>query len=193
MEQLFDILRELINNGFGIWGIIMFVQMRRYKKAELTRDTVAVYQKIAESNNETLLQQNEKIILLEERVSRFMAVITRMEGRTPVPAKEKVAAFASHNATMVLFLSTGLLEKLEGQLIEGGYKEDTPAAIVYKATWPEEESYICTVSTLAETAKAHGITKTALIIVGDVVTHHAYERSKLYDPEFTTEFRQGVK
>lgn len=79
MEQLFDILRELINNGFGIWGIIMFVQMRRYKKAELTRDTVAVYQKIAESNNETLLQQNEKIILLEERVSRFMAVITRME------------------------------------------------------------------------------------------------------------------
>ena len=120
-------------------------------------------------------------------------VITRMEGRTPVPAKEKVAAFASHNATMVLFLSTGLLEKLEGQLIEGGYKEDTPAAIVYKATWPEEESYICTVSTLAETAKAHGITKTALIIVGDVVAHHAYERSKLYDPEFTTEFRQGVK
>ena len=120
-------------------------------------------------------------------------ILTRMEGRTPVPAKEKVAAFASHNATMVLFLSTGLLEKLEGQLIEGGYKEDTPAAIVYKATWPEEESYICTVSTLAETAKAHGITKTALIIVGDVVTHHAYERSKLYDPEFTTEFRQGVK
>lgn len=79
MEQLFDILRELINNGFGIWGIIMFVQMRRYKKAELTRDTVAVYQKIAESNNETLLKQNEKIILLEEKVSGFLAVITRME------------------------------------------------------------------------------------------------------------------
>ena len=67
------------------------------------------------------------------------------------------------------------------------------AAALNLATWPEEESYICTVSTLAETAKAHGITKTALIIVGDVVTHHAYERSKLYDPEFTTEFRQGVK
>lgn len=79
MEQLFDILRELVNNGFGIWGIIMFVQMRRYKKAELTRDTVAVYQKIAESNNETLLKQNEKIILLEEKVSRFLAVVTRME------------------------------------------------------------------------------------------------------------------
>ena len=79
MEQLFDILRELINNGFGIWGIIMFVQMRRYKKAQLTYDTVSVYQKIAESNNATLLQQNEKIILLEEKVSGFLAVITHME------------------------------------------------------------------------------------------------------------------
>ena len=118
-------------------------------------------------------------------------VITRMEGRTPVPEKEKVASFAAHGATMVLFLSTGLLEKLEEQLTEGGYAADTPAAIVYTATWPEEETYICTVSTLAETAKEHQITKTALIIVGDVVTHHSYERSKLYDPSFATEFREA--
>ena len=118
-------------------------------------------------------------------------VITRMEGRTPVPEKETVASFAAHGATMVLFLSTGLLEKLEEQLTEGGYAADTPAAIVYKATWPEEETYICTVSTLAETAKEHQITKTALIIVGDVVTHHSYERSKLYDPSFATEFREA--
>lgn len=120
-------------------------------------------------------------------------VITRMEGRTPVPEKESVAAFAKHNATMVLFLSTGLLDKLTGQLIEGGYKEDTPAAIVYKATWPEEEKYICTVGTLVETAKKYKITKTALIIVGDIVLHSAYERSRLYDPEFTTEFRKGIE
>lgn len=118
-------------------------------------------------------------------------VITRMEGRTPVPEKETVASFAAHGATMVLFLSTGLLEQLERQLMEGGYPADTPAAIVYKATWPEEETYICTVSTLAETAKEHRITKTALIIVGDVVTHHFYERSKLYDPSFATEFREA--
>ena len=136
----------------------------------------------------------EQVMLYEDAVAAGGSLGAVISVYHPaVPAKEKIAAFASHNATMVLFLSTGLLEKLEGQLIEGGYKEDTPAAIVYKATWPEEESYICTVSTLAETAKAHGITKTALIIVGDVVTHHAYERSKLYDPEFTTEFRQGVK
>ena len=120
-------------------------------------------------------------------------VITRMEGRTPVPAKEKVAAFASHNATMVLFLSTGLLEKLEGQLIEGGYKEDTPAAIVYKATWPEEEAHLCTVEQLEETAKAHNITKTALIIVGDIVAHQHYEKSRLYAPDFETEFRKMKK
>lgn len=118
-------------------------------------------------------------------------VITRMEGRTPVPEKESVAAFAAHGATMVLFLSTGLLEKLEQQLMEGGYAADTPAAIVYKATWPEEETCICTVSTLARTAREHQITKTALIIVGDVVTHHSYERSKLYDPTFSTEYREA--
>lgn len=79
MEQLFDILRELVNSGFGIWGIIMFVQTRRLKKAQLTLDTIAVYQKIAESNNETLLQQDEKIILLEKKTSGFLDVITRME------------------------------------------------------------------------------------------------------------------
>ena len=74
--------------------------------------------------------------------------------------------------------------------MQGGYRQDTPAAIVYKATWPEEETHICTVGTLEETAKAYGITKTALIIVGEVVLHQNYERSKLYDPSFTTEYRQ---
>lgn len=120
-------------------------------------------------------------------------VITRMEGRTPVPERESVASFASHGATMVLFLSTGLLEKLEEQLIAGGYDENTPAAIVYKASWPEEESYICRVGTLADTAAKYGITKTALIIVGDAVLHRHYVRSKLYDPKFTTEFRKASR
>lgn len=120
-------------------------------------------------------------------------IITRMAGRTPVPEKESIASFAAHHATMVLFLSTGMLKGLSEQLILGGYEPDTPAAIVYKATWPEEEKYVCTVETLAETAAAHGITKTALIIVGDVVAHQNYERSKLYDPSFTTEFREGTE
>ena len=118
-------------------------------------------------------------------------VITRMAGRTPVPEKEEIASFAAHQATMVIFLSTGMLAELQKRLMEGGYSPDTAAAIVYKATWPDQEAYVCTVSSLAETAALHHITKTALIIVGDVVTHSSYERSKLYDPEFTTEFRQG--
>lgn len=118
-------------------------------------------------------------------------IITRMAGRTPMPEKESIESFAAHGATMVIFLSTGMLEKLSGRLIEGGYAPETPAAIVYKATWPDEEKYICTVDTLARTAAEHGITKTALIMVGGAVAQSGYERSKLYDPGFTTEFREA--
>ena len=120
-------------------------------------------------------------------------IITRMEGRTPVPAKESIQSFAAHNATMVIFLSTGMLEELSRRLVEGGYREDTPAAIVYKATWPDEKKFICTVGTLAQTAKENNITKTALMLVGDAVNAAHYDRSKLYDPGFTTEFREATK
>ena len=119
-------------------------------------------------------------------------IITRMAGRTPVPEKESIESFASHNATMVIFLSTSMLEELSKRLVSGGYKKETPAAIVYKATWSDEKKIICTVETLAEKAKENGITKTALIIVGNVLEGE-YERSKLYDPYFTTEFRKGLE
>lgn len=118
-------------------------------------------------------------------------IITRMAGRTPVPDKESIRSFAAHQATMVVFLSTGLLEELSKELIAGGYAEDTPAAIVYKATWKDEQKFICTVGTLAQTAKENNITKTALMIIGDVVTHSEYQRSELYNPAFTTEFREA--
>jgi precorrin-4/cobalt-precorrin-4 C11-methyltransferase len=120
-------------------------------------------------------------------------IITRMAGRTPVPEREEIASLASHGATMVIFLSTGMLDKLSERLLEGGYREDTPAAIVYKATWPEEHSYICTVSTLAQCARDNNVTKTALIIVGDSVAQAGYNRSELYHPAFTTEFRQATQ
>lgn len=120
-------------------------------------------------------------------------IITRMAGRTPVPEKESIESFAAHHATMVVFLSTGLLEELSRRLIDGGYSADTPAAIVYKATWEDEKSFVCTVGTLAETAKKNNITKTALMIIGDVVNCSHYDRSKLYDPSFTTEFREASK
>ena len=92
---------------------------------------------------------------------------------------------------MAIYLSTGMLEELANRLIRGGYKEHTPAALVYKATWPEEEAYICTIATLANTAKEHGITKTALVIVGEVITHTSYEKSRLYAADFSTEFRKA--
>ena len=120
-------------------------------------------------------------------------IITRMEGRTPMPEKETIASFAAHQASMVVFLSSSLLTELSEKLIEGGYTADTPAAIVYKATWPEEEKYICTVGTLAQTAKEHNITKTALMIIGEAVAQSSYERSKLYDPSFSTEYRAATE
>ena len=120
-------------------------------------------------------------------------IITRMEGRTPVPSKESIQSFAAHQATMVVFLSTGMLEELSRRLIEGGYTADTPAAIVYKATWEDQKTFVCTVGTLAQTAKENNITKTALMIIGDVVAHSHYDRSELYNPAFTTEFREATK
>lgn len=118
-------------------------------------------------------------------------IITRMEGKTKVPLKESIESFAAHQASMAIYLSTGMLEELSRRLIAGGYEAKTPAAIVYKATWPEEEAYTCTVGTLADTAEAHHITKTALVLVGDVITHQHYQKSRLYAPDFSTEFREA--
>ena len=120
-------------------------------------------------------------------------IITRMEGRTKVPPKESIESFAAHKASMAIYLSTGLLSELCDRLIAGGYTADTPAAVVYKATWPEEEAYVCTVGTMEETAKAHNITKTAIVLVGDVITHQHYRKSRLYAPDFSTEYRKACR
>ena len=118
-------------------------------------------------------------------------IITRMEGRTPVPEGEKLCKMASHGCTMVLFLSTSLLDGAVEELLEGGYSPDTPAAIVYKATWPDEQVWRCTVGTLAETARQAGVKNTALICIGGFLGD-AYERSRLYDPTFTHMFRMAT-
>ena len=117
-------------------------------------------------------------------------IITRMAGRTPVPERESIRSLAAHGATMVLFLSTALTETLQGELLAGGYAAETPAAIVYKATWPEEKIFRCTVGTLHETAEENGLRKTALIVVGGCLGEE-YLRSMLYHPDFTTEYRKG--
>ena len=120
------------------------------------------------------------------------AIVTRMAGRTPVPEGEALEKLASHGASMAIFLSAGMQDKVQAALLAGGaYTENTPAAIVYKATWPEEKIVRCTVGTLAAAGDAAGIWKTAIILVGGFLGQ-SYERSKLYDPGFTTEFRRGT-
>ena len=146
-------------------------------------------------------------------------ILTRMEGRTGVPEKESVESFAAHQATMVLFLSSSMIGELAKRLVDGGYTPQTPAAIVYKATWPEEKVFVCTVGSLEKTAAENGITRTALIIVGEAVRYNGlrggggsvgntgptgntgldgsggsagnsgFERSRLYDADFTTGYR----
>ena len=117
-------------------------------------------------------------------------IITRAPGRTPVPQGQSIRSLAAHRATMVLFLSTGLTEQLQQELLAGGYPGSTPVAVVYKATWPEEKVYRCTVETLHQTVTENGLSKTALIVVGDCLGQ-TYERSLLYHPGFTTEFREA--
>lgn len=119
-------------------------------------------------------------------------IITRAAGKTPVPERESIHSLAAHQATMVLFLSTSLTDKLQQELLAGGYDENTPAAVVYKATWPEEKIFRCTVGTLHKTVTENGLTKTSLIVVGSCLGD-AYMRSLLYHPGFTTEFREATQ
>lgn len=117
-------------------------------------------------------------------------IITRMAGRTDVPEKESIESFAAHQASMAVYLSAGMIQELSRRLIMGGYEKTTPAALIYKATWEEEEAYLCTVETLYEVSVKHGITKTALILVGDAVVHQNYRKSRLYASDFSTGFRK---
>lgn len=117
-------------------------------------------------------------------------IITRMEGKTRVPEKESIERLAAHRASMAIYLSAGMPGELAKRLISGGYPKDTPAAIVYKATWKEEKACFCTLAGLAEAAAENRITRMAVVLVGEALVHQNYERSKLYDPDFETEYRK---
>ena len=120
-------------------------------------------------------------------------IITRPKGRTPVPEAESIRELAKHQATMVIFLGTPQVATVVEELQKGGYPKDTPAAMVYKATWPEQKIVRGMLSDIVEKAKAAGIKETALIFVGRVLNPEGYDYSKLYEPTFTTGFRKGVK
>jgi len=117
-------------------------------------------------------------------------ILTRMEGRTPVPERESIAQLAKIGASMAIFLSSGMLKELSEKLMDGGYSKDTPAAIVYKATWPDEKIIRTTIEALSEAGAENNISKTAIILVGDFLGGE-YERSLLYHPEFTHGYRTG--
>ena len=117
-------------------------------------------------------------------------IITRAEGRTAVPSGQELKAMAAHKATMILFLSAGMAGKERDELLQGGYEKDTPAAVVYKATWQDEKVVRTSLDKLPDVMTEAGIDKTALIIVGDVLECE-YELSKLYDKDFSTGFREG--
>jgi precorrin-4/cobalt-precorrin-4 C11-methyltransferase len=118
-------------------------------------------------------------------------ILTRMAGRTPVPERESIARLAAHQSTMVIFLSTGLLDELSQELTAGGYAPETPAALVYKASWPDQKVVRTTVVGLPAAAREHAIHKTALVLVGHFLGDH-YERSLLYDPAFSHGYRQAA-
>ena len=119
-------------------------------------------------------------------------IVTRMAGRTPVPAGQDIASLAAHGAAMVIFLSSGMLDALQAELLRGAYAEETPAALVYKATWPEERLLRCRLGDLAAVGREAGVRRTALVLVGDFL-RQAGERSRLYDPTFSTGYREAGK
>ena len=113
-------------------------------------------------------------------------IITRQAGRTPVPEKEELKKLAAHQATMLIFLSVGLIEKVVEELLQGGYPDNTPAAVVEKASWPDQRILRGDLSSIAEQVEQAGIKKTAIIAVGKVFGKDALiAASKLYDKDFS--------
>lgn len=119
-------------------------------------------------------------------------IITRREGRTKMPPRENLCALAAHGATMCIFLSVGMIDDAAAELIEGGYDESTPVAVVQKASWPDEKIVRGTLGTIAELTRKEGIDRTAMIIVGRCLDS-AYELSRLYADDFSHGFREAKK
>lgn len=119
-------------------------------------------------------------------------ILTRRSGRTPVPEIESISALAGHRASMAVFLSIGMLDDTVNDLIEGGYTKDTPAAVVSKASWPDEKVIEGTLETIAEQVKREGIERQALILVGEALGRQKGQRSNLYSPDFAHGFRPEI-
>lgn len=120
-------------------------------------------------------------------------ILTRMSGKTLVPERESIKSLAAHKATMAVYLSASLAEKLEEELILGGYDKDTPVAVCVKVSWDDEKIYRCSVGTLAKTTIDNNIKKTCIYIIGDAIDPRNYDKSRLYAADFSTEFRKATE
>ena len=120
-------------------------------------------------------------------------IITRAEARTKVPEREKITELAKHDATMVFYLSVHLLSEIVKQAIDGGYSKSTPAAVVYRASWPDQKVIVGTLEDITKKVRAEKIIRTAIVIIGNVIQPSSYEYSRLYDKTFTHSFRKAKK
>ncbi|MEK6962040.1 MAG: precorrin-4 C(11)-methyltransferase [Thermoproteota archaeon] len=120
-------------------------------------------------------------------------IITRAEARTKVPEREKISELAKHDATMVFYLSVHLLSEIVKQAIDGGYSKSTPAAVVYRASWPDQKVIVGTLEDITKKVRAEKIIRTAIVIIGNVIQPSSYEYSRLYDKTFTHSFRKAKK
>ena len=118
-------------------------------------------------------------------------IITRAESRTKVPKREKILELAKHGATLIFYLSVHLVSNLAKEAIAGGYKKTTPVAVVYKASWTDQKIIKGTLEDIAKKVREEKITRTAIVIIGDVVDPQSYEYSKLYDKKFSHGYRRA--
>lgn len=169
----------------AIYGAIQ-EQMDSLKKAGITDDQIEVIPGVSSFlASAAALKQEYTLPGISQTV-----IITRMEGRTPMPPKEKLSMLAEHQATMCIFLSVNQMDKVAAELKKGGYPGDTPVAIVIRATWPDQRILRGTLDTISDVVKKAGVVRQAMIVVGRVLDA-SYDFSKLYDSHFTTMFRKG--
>ncbi len=118
-------------------------------------------------------------------------ILTRAESRTKVPKREKISELAKHKATLIFYLSVHLLPKLVAEAIAGGYKKSTPVAIVYRASWDDQKIIKGTLNDIVKKIHDEKITRTAIVIISDVIEPKSYEYSKLYDKTFSHGYRKS--
>lgn len=120
-------------------------------------------------------------------------IFTRVEGKTPMPDRESIKELAKIGATMAVYLSAGLVKKLRDELLAGGYREDTPVAVCHRISWKDQKIFITNVGNMVSCVDEHELKLTTLFLVGDVIGSVQFDKSKLYDPEFQTIFREARK